>query len=465
MGRRKRGEGGYIRIQNNSSVAVEIKVVEGRNVDDMGMDKIVGTIAPCEQLPTEGKMPFADDDEDTTGAVYQYIEGEVRNRFQKDGYFHLEAHPEDGTACSQLTLVVDRNSWEAKDNTPDEQDSSVKLVADVDEEDGDWKLELRVFDNYNPKKWMEEYGEKHDLGSRKLCEVAIPGTHDSGTYKFDKEKGASSDSGLTKVESILDHGRLLGKLNDAILENVFERLCRCQTLSIQGQLEMGIRYFDLRVAYHADSGRFLTCHGVYCVDMEEILQEVANFLAENSKEIVLLEFKKLFDMEQEQHEALTGMIHDILGDKLANRDECNQLATVQEFWDKGYQAVVCYDNGEVALASDGTLWPLRRHLESPWPNAGDTNDLHEKLKEKVVSNEGKRFFVMQGILTPDADLIKSELWESGGVSIKSIAKKCSGKVVDWVEEWKPSTKLNVVIVDYVEDCSILPAVINANKSM
>ena len=50
--RKKGGEGGYLRIQNKSDIEVEIKIVEGRNVDDMGMDKIVGIIGPGKQLPT-----------------------------------------------------------------------------------------------------------------------------------------------------------------------------------------------------------------------------------------------------------------------------------------------------------------------------------------------------------------------------------------------------------------------------
>jgi hypothetical protein len=269
-----RGEGGYIRIQNKSSVDVEIKVVEGRNVDDMGMEKIQGTIAPGDQLPVKGKERFEG------GAQYQYIEGDVKFRFQKDGFFHLEAHAK-GSSPSCLKLIVDHNSWESEDKSPD-TDSKVKLVADVDEEEGEWKIELRVFDNYNGNKWMEELAE--DIGETPVCQVGLPGTHDSGTYAFDVDKGASPDSDLTStIQDKLDRGRLLGKLNDFILRHVFERLCQCQDKSINEQLKLGIRYLDLRIVYHAESHTFWTCHGVYCVDMQDILNEINDFLTENSK--------------------------------------------------------------------------------------------------------------------------------------------------------------------------------------
>jgi hypothetical protein len=451
-------QGGYIRIQNNSSIEVEIKLVEGRNVDDMGLDQIVGTLSPGEQLPTNGT-------ERSGGGIYQYIEGDVRNRFQKDGYFHLQAHPTDNSPCSKLSLVVDRNSWEAKDTSPD-KDSIVKFVADVDEsdEDDNFKIELRVYDNYNASKWMEEYGEKHGLGGKPFCRIGLPGTHDSGTYRFDKEKGASPESGLTQIEDILDRGKLLGKLNDWILTQVFERLCQCQALTIRQQLDEGIRYLDLRLAYHAESETIMTCHGVYCVDIKEILQEIAAFLDENTKEIVILEFKKLHEFGPDQHAMLKDLIFEILGDKVAVRDDCPATATVQEYWDKGYQAVVLYQDRPTADESEGKLWPLFC-IDSPWPNAGDTTELYNSLKDEIEKHNPKHFFVAQAILTPDVDLIKKELMDGGGLSIRKISKQCGGKVVDWVEEeWKPAQKLNIVIVDFFNDCNLLPAVINYNRA-
>jgi hypothetical protein len=61
------------------------------------------------------------------------------------------------------------------------------------------------------------------IGAKRLVDVGLPGTHDSGTYQFDKDKGASPDSDLkTTIQDKLDRGRLLGKLTDRILETIFE---------------------------------------------------------------------------------------------------------------------------------------------------------------------------------------------------------------------------------------------------
>ena len=266
------GEGGYIRIQNKSQHKVEIKVIQGRSVDSRGMTDIQGVIAPGQQLPKNGENKY--------GGVYEYIEGEVRFRMQNDGYFHLEAHV-DGSSPSGLMIKVDNDNWWTEDTSPD-RDSLVNMVADVDEIDGTSKIEIRVYDNVKTSSWMAEL---HDsIRDKPLCEVSLPGTHDSGTYRFEKEMGASPDSDLTKtIEDKLDKGGLMGKLTDFILDNIFHRLCKCQSKTLKEQMECGIRYLDLRIAYHEESGTFWTCHGVYCVNMKDVMAQINSFLTQNPK--------------------------------------------------------------------------------------------------------------------------------------------------------------------------------------
>jgi hypothetical protein len=267
------GEGGYIRIQNKSTFDATVSIVKGRNVDDRGLNDIVGPIASGGQLPIKGKTKFGE-------GIYQYIEGDVRNRFQKDGHFRLEVHVE-GSAPSTLELKVDRNTWWSEDRTPDTE-SVVLAVADVDHEDGEFKIEIRIYNNFRGNKWMSELAK--DIEDTPLCFVGLPGTHDSGTYTFDKDKGASPDSDLTTtIQEKLDKGRLLGKLTDFILKTVFERLCRCQDKTIKQQLEAGVRYLDLRVARHKESGSYWTCHGVFCADMKVVMKDINDFLNENPK--------------------------------------------------------------------------------------------------------------------------------------------------------------------------------------
>lgn len=266
------GEGAYIRIQNKSKHAVSIQVIEGAKVDDAGMAQIQGDLEPGCQLPTEGEAAFGDE------RRYQYIEGDVRFFFQGDGYFHLEAHPADGSPKSGLKLLVNSNEWWSEDPSPD-KDSPVLLVADVDSDADPTRIEIRVFDNYAGNKWMAQLEES--IADVPLNRVALPGTHDSGTYNFNGELGASPDNSLTStIDSIIGG---IDCVTNVVLKNIFTRLCQCQTLSFLRQLQEGIRYFDMRIAPHAETGTFHTVHGVYCVEMSDILNQFKNFLKNNPK--------------------------------------------------------------------------------------------------------------------------------------------------------------------------------------
>lgn len=450
-------QGGYIRIQNKSSFDVKVGVKNKHNIDGKGIGEIKGSIAPGGQLPESknGETKFGGN------RFYQYIEGDKRFRVQKDGSMEIVVNVE-GSSPSSLKLKVNTSDWWAEDKSPDKE-SKVKAVADVDEVDDTFKIEIRIYDNYRGNSWMAEMA-KH-IENTPLCNVGLPGTHDSGTYQFDKDMGASPDSDLTKsIQDKLDKGGLLSKLTDTILSNVFERLCQCQDASIKNQLEAGIRYLDLRVAFHKDTGKYYTCHGVFCADMADIMKDINAFLEKNPKEIVILDFNHLYEMDGHHKEFVDDIVLATLGDKAASNLTLQPDTVVGEYWKEGMQAVVIYCDKTVVKdhQQDGKLWP-QQLISSPWPNVIDATALHDKLKGKLEKRNKNKFFVLQGILTPDGELIKSEVMTSGGMSMKSMAKRVGVKVIDWVDEdWKEHSH-NIVIVDFFQDCSIVPATINFNR--
>jgi len=198
-----------------------MKVVEGKSVDEVGMDAIQGEISPNEQLPSNGEQPFGD------GRKYQYIEGDVRFFFQGDGHF-LEAHPSDGAPKSGLKLLVDSDEWWSEDTSPDKS-SPVLLVCDVEDDSDDRKtrIEVRVYDNYDSANWMGQLEE--EIADVSFNRVALPGTHDSGTFMYNKDLGAAPDSDLTGIIQNIIGG--VDTLADVVLGQIYERLCKCQTLT------------------------------------------------------------------------------------------------------------------------------------------------------------------------------------------------------------------------------------------
>lgn len=454
------GKGAYVRIQNRSTRSVTV-VIEGKaRIEDQGMPALQGTLAVGKQLPAES-------DHEVYGGNYTYMEGEASKRIQKDGQLTLVVQHEQGD--DKIQLLCDHEKWWTRTCAEDNDAKPVLAVsADTgEEEDGNCRIDIKIHDYIPPQDWMEVLGKV--IADKPLCQVALPGTHDSATYEFNQELGASPDSDLTSgIQDKLEIGRglfrkLTEKLNDVVLGVVFERLCKCQELTIQEQLNEGIRYFDLRLASHGED-QFYTVHGVYCVNIETVLDEISSFLGNHPKEIVLLDFNHFYEMSEEHHKVLAALIVQKLGPKMANqKNGLSPDSPVSEYWEKNAQAVVIYHDDATNKASNGKLWG-ENCIESKWPEANDTETLRSKLENTVEARPKNKFFVLQGILTPDTDLIKKEIMENrGDLSIKSIARRATPKVSNWVEDdWDGKTQ-NIVMVDFFNDCSMVTPVINMNK--
>lgn len=195
--------------------------------------------------------------------------------------------------------------------------------------------------------------------------------------------------------------------------------------------------------------------------MQTIINDVNSFLNAHPKEIIIMDFNHLYGME-DKHGAFTEMILKALGNKVADADELKPDSTVGQFWEKGAQVIIIYHDNVTSSGSGGHLWN-KGLISSPWPQENDTNGLRQKLKENIQGRPMDKFFVLQGILTPDGDLIKEEVLENkGNLSIKLIAKKVSSKVVNWVDDEWFEEPHNILIVDFFEDCSMVHTIISLN---
>uniref|UniRef100_A0A7S4PYZ8 Phosphatidylinositol-specific phospholipase C X domain-containing protein n=1 Tax=Alexandrium monilatum TaxID=311494 RepID=A0A7S4PYZ8_9DINO len=114
---------------------------------------------------------------------------------------------------------------------------------------------------YERPNWMEH----ENVQRRRIFNVTLPGTHNSGTYDF---QGA---------HSMLGTGLAFGAQN--------------QHLSIDKQLEAGIRALDFRVSFSPTDGRLHLSHFVLTVPLSDALGELRAFLDRRPKEVVLVHAK------------------------------------------------------------------------------------------------------------------------------------------------------------------------------
>jgi hypothetical protein len=157
------------------------------------------------------------------------------------------------------------------------------------------------------------------IKDRKLAEVIIPGTHDSGTYQLGWGSGINS--------------------------------AKTQNVSIGEQLKDGIRYLDLRVteASHtgcADDSVWWLFHTWKSYRLQEALDEIAAFVKKpaNAKEVIILDFQDI-TMHYDDARAVDvflALVQKKLGPHIAPIDQASNWhnSTLANFVAQGRQIIV-----------------------------------------------------------------------------------------------------------------------------
>jgi hypothetical protein len=164
---------------------------------------------------------------------------------------------------------------------------------------------------YNPATWMEDtlYPQKANYT---LKDIVLPGAHDAGM------------SILTATG-----GQQKGTINEC---NTLT-----QTQSIKGQLNDGIRMFDLRVGMYDDALYTKHCSsdcmadaigGGYGEKLKTILVDIKNFLYANRKETVMLTFSHFCEREAPAAQTAQFII-ETLGNSLVFNNKGKKLNEVK----------------------------------------------------------------------------------------------------------------------------------------
>ena len=92
---------------------------------------------------------------------------------------------------------------------------------------------------------------------KRLCDMLLPGTHDSSTYRFAEA---------------------------ALVTN----WAQTQTFTIYEQLKGGIRYLDIRVSNEKHDGKVYCSHKFFTIPFQEVVNDISRFIHENPSEVVVL---------------------------------------------------------------------------------------------------------------------------------------------------------------------------------
>jgi len=114
---------------------------------------------------------------------------------------------------------------------------------------------------YRRPGWMSH----PEVQKRKLFDLTLPGTVSSGTYAITGEDAAAA--GMTPYGVV------------------------SQNFDFYQQLDLGIRMFDIRVAYSSENNLVYISHGALMVPLATALKDIRRFLEEHEREVIVLDVK------------------------------------------------------------------------------------------------------------------------------------------------------------------------------
>lgn len=270
--------------------------------------------------------------------------------------------------------------------------------------------------------WMSQlYQSNADV---RLRDIAIPGTHDAGTFSIDSI-GLIKDVAMTQSRDL------------------------CQ------QAQDGIRYFDLRVRNMDDDNKFIIVHSFVKGDeLSAVLNPLYEFAVTHPKEVLILDFQELNDFEdsgdvERFNDYFLSKFSSLLIPRQADNRSVNAAnIRIADSWNSHRNIIVLAKNEQV-LASSDYFWHRGNNIDSPWANAATVADLKVHQDTQIRKYQGSdKFYVSQMQLT---FLGSGDLF-SKFTSLDNLADKANVKLYPWMMEYEIQLGLspNIIMVDYYE---------------
>ncbi|MDT5348223.1 MAG: hypothetical protein QOH91_1510 [Mycobacterium sp.] len=305
--------------------------------------------------------------------------------------------------------------------------------------------------------WMADMMPQ--IGNVALCRVALPGTHDSGTYGMTTQSALDpyNEGARARVVEAVDR---LAQQREISARPLLVGWSQAQDLSVGDQLRAGIRYVDLRVSLMDST--YVLGHVLVCGTLQDALQQVLLFTQQYPSELIILDVNHLYGMETiESQVALIDFIAAILAGRLVQGPPAlgpsNTVNEILRHDPDGTARVILLFSSAAAIKASGRsdIWCSEAENYPPcessqiislWPDQDNATGVLDHIRSQP-QRDPDRFYVSQGQITPSDQLISRS---SHPGSLREAAKLYNPEVISMAAgEWR-ATGANIIILDFFE---------------
>ena len=278
--------------------------------------------------------------------------------------------------------------------------------------------------------WMTELHKQ--IKNKTLRQIVIPGTHNSGSFS------------QWMTSSV-----------------------RNQNHDLATQLEGGIRYFDFEVLVNQDwfnqnkkaDQRFQFCHGpgdtADELEVKKHLERVNDFAADNSREIVILDFDNFYfeigsydGMKAFDKRALEDLIKRIFGARIT---EPTSMRTIDDLVTSGENVILLGFNSSVGFEKAwNDVENPHKFVEKPFDFIGAGVEATLGFKQSELQREVTNKFDRTTLVEPDGFVaIGLDCWTT---NIADAANDTNRKAYSWIPDWyrKFPQNINIVAMDFAD---------------
>ncbi|MDB5229068.1 MAG: hypothetical protein JWN78_3261 [Bacteroidota bacterium] len=285
--------------------------------------------------------------------------------------------------------------------------------------------------------WMHNIVLLHPQAS--LYDIAVPGSHDAGTYVLNECFGGNTCNTQTQFKNITE------------------------------QLNAGLRIFDIRPVLY--NNKYYTQHatGDYgCKGdlLSNMFTQLRDFLDQHN-EFVILEFGH-FNNTSYNDPGFSSLINNILGDKLYKENSPDTILFIHKHLSdiipassKKGKVMMIYEDATDSPANraNGIFTGVMQPTQGGWSNSHDTVDLKLKQADNYFNytNSGNSIFQFSWQITQTDVMAINCVLGTDSVSIKTLATQANLQLGSFVDALIASGQIrkgripNVIFVDFADE--------------